>query len=105
MAEARDASSPGGDVWLSPDQVGRQLNVHPATVRLWIRTGRLGATRVGRAWRVHRSEIDRVLASGASPAYVEPEGDGSPAPDMPSRAPRQIADRILTVAPSPERVP
>ena len=104
MAEARDVSSSGADTWLTPEQVGRELNVHPATVRLWIRSGRLGATRVGRSWRVHRSEIDRLLASGASPAYVEPEADGPLTAEMPSRAPRQIADRILTVAPSPDRV-
>lgn len=105
MAEGRDASSPGADTWLTPEQVGRELNVHPATVRLWIRAGRLGATRVGRSWRVHRSEIDRLLTSGASPAYVEPDVDGpgpAEASAVPSPAPRQIADRLLTVTALPD---
>jgi excisionase family DNA binding protein len=106
MAEVRDTSSTDADPWLTPEQVGEELQVHPATVRLWIRTGRLRATRVGRSWRVRRSEIDRVLASGASPARTERVGEDRPSAethDSRSRAPRKLADRIMTVAPLPDR--
>jgi len=97
-------SAPDADPWLTPEQVGGELKVHPATVRLWIRNGRLRATRVGRSWRVRRSEIDRVLESGSSPAYAEPgTGDTRDSSESPSRAPRQIADRLMSVGPSAER--
>jgi excisionase family DNA binding protein len=96
-----EAPTPDADPWLTPEQVGEELQVHPATVRLWIRSGRLGATRVGRSWRVRRSEVDRVVASGASPGYVEHDDVDlrSAETASASRAPRKLADRIMTVAP------
>ena len=92
------------DPWLTVQQVSEELQVHPATVRVWVRTGRLAAQRVGRVWRVRRSEVDRALRFGASPAYGEQheartsEGERS---SSPTPAPRQIADHIMTVAPDP----
>jgi excisionase family DNA binding protein len=86
-------------------QVSEELKLHPATVRSWVKTGRLAAVRAGRTWRVRRCEVDRALLSDASPAYLRQEATSSPSlsekPDAPSRtlAPRQIADHIM--APSP----
>jgi excisionase family DNA binding protein len=104
MADVRDTPSRDADPWLTPEQVGEELKVHPATVRLWIRGGRLRATRVGRSWRVRRSEIDRVLASGASSAHGDAHDSGAAETSgSPRQAPRTIADRIMTVAPLTER--
>jgi excisionase family DNA binding protein len=96
------------DPWLPLSQVAEELNNHPATIRRWVQSGRLRATRVGRSWRVRRSELDRALRSGGSPAFTGP--DASPA--LPSTlgpvhtpAPRQIADHIMTVAPRGEPKP
>src|ERR1700686_1934578 len=92
------------DPWLTVPQVSEELKLHPATVRAWVKSGRLAAVRAGRTWRVRRSEVDRALLSDASPAYVRQEGSSpaSAAPTGASRiaAPRKIADHIMTVGPS-----
>ena len=91
------------DPWLTVPQVSDELKLHPATVRAWVKSGRLAAVRAGRTWRVRRSEVDRALLSDASPAYVRQEASSPPssAATEASRtaAPRQIADHILTVGP------
>ncbi len=100
MAENTPAS--GEDPWLTVPQVSAELKIHPATVRAWVKSGRLAAARVGRAWRVRRSEVDRALMLDCSPAYARHEPGSSTAPDRvasPTPAPRQIADHILTVTP------
>ncbi len=93
---------PGEDPWLTVQQVGAELKIHPATVRAWINGGRLRAVRVGREWRVRRSEVDRALMSDASPAYGEQEGEFPRERESVSSrtpAPRRIADHIMTVTP------
>jgi excisionase family DNA binding protein len=42
----------------SADQVARLLKLHPKTVRRFIREGRLRATRVGKSYRVQRSDLE-----------------------------------------------
>lgn len=99
-----NSPAPGEDPWLTVPQVSAELKLHPATVRAWIRSGRLAAVRAGREWRVRRSQIDRALLSDASPAYVAQEAESSRDRDVVSSrtaAPRQIADHILTVTPGP----
>jgi excisionase family DNA binding protein len=99
------------DPWLTVPQVSEELKLHPATVRSWVKTGRLAAVRAGRTWRVRRSEVDRALLSDASPAYVRQEASSlsasSDAQTESSRtpAPRQIADHIMTVGPQPGERP
>ncbi|MGH3264852.1 MAG: helix-turn-helix domain-containing protein [Trebonia sp.] len=97
--------APDEDPWLTVPQVSQELKLHPATVRVWINSGRLGAVRAGRTWRVRRSEVDRALLSDASPAYVRQEASplGSTGrPELDSsrpEAPRKLADHIMTVRP------
>lgn len=97
--------APDEDPWLTVPQVSEELKLHPATVRVWISSGRLAAVRAGRAWRVRRSEVDRALLADASPAYVHQEASPSAstghAPTESSRpqAPRKLADHIMTVGP------
>lgn len=95
---------PGEDPWLTVQQVSTELKIHPATVRAWINSGRLRAVRVGREWRVRRSEVDRALMTDASPAYAAQESEPPRGPESASSrtpAPRQIADHIMTVTPEP----
>jgi excisionase family DNA binding protein len=97
----------GEDPWLTVPQVSAQLRIHPATVRIWIKSGRLAAVRVGREWRVRQSEVDRALVSDASPAYAQQEAESARQPDTGSgrtEAPRQIADHLMTVASRPEEL-
>ncbi len=98
-------SNSGEDPWLTVPQVGSQLRIHPATVRIWIKSGRLAAVRVGREWRVRQSDVDRALMAEASPAYAQQEAESAQDADAtPARtaAPRQIADHLMAVAPRPE---
>lgn len=87
------------DPWLTVPEVSEQLKLHPATIRAWVKSGRLAAVRAGRTWRVRRSEVDRALLADASPAYPRtPAASGSPATEpLPTPAPRQIADHIMAV--------
>ncbi len=99
-----DERSIGGpadaDPWLTVPQVSADLKIHPATVRVWINSGRLAAVRVGRTWRVRRSELDRALMADLSPAHGQ--AVRGPAHQSPPRlAPRRIADHIMTITPAP----
>ena len=97
--------APEEDPWLTVPQVSEELKLHPATVRAWVKSGRLAAVRAGRTWRVRRSEVDRALLSDASPAYVRQEASSPPTSvhidAWRTAAPRQIADHIMTVGPGP----
>jgi excisionase family DNA binding protein len=103
--------APDEDPWLTVPQVSEELKLHPATVRVWINSGRLAAVRAGRTWRVRRSEVDRALLSDASEAYVRQEETASspavPAPAEFARteAPRRLADHIMTVGPGRSEEP
>jgi excisionase family DNA binding protein len=99
--------APEEDPWLTVPQVSEELKLHPATVRVWINSGRLAAVRAGRTWRVRRSEVDRALLSDASPAYLRQETSPSassgepPAESSRPAAPRKLADHIMPVGPGP----
>jgi excisionase family DNA binding protein len=68
------------DPWLTVQQVSNELGVHEATVRKWIATKRLPASRPGpRRLRVRRSDVDRLL--GSDPSF------GSPPPPPPPTEP------------------
>jgi excisionase family DNA binding protein len=95
--------APEDDPWLTVPQVSEQLKLHPATVRAWVKSGRLAAARAGRTWRVRRSEVDRALLLDASPAYVRPDASAhasAPTDSARTAAPRNIADHIMTVGPT-----
>jgi excisionase family DNA binding protein len=99
----RSTPAPEDDPWLTVQQVSDELKLHPATVRVWINSGRLAAARAGRSWRVRRSDVDRALLSDASPGYSHQEDPRSSTPadshgELARRdAPRKLADHILTV--------
>jgi len=42
-------------------EVARELRVDPATVRRWITTGRLPATKPGKDYRVHQDDVVQLL--------------------------------------------
>lgn len=47
--------------WLSVDDIARELNIHPDTVRSWIRERKLKATKLGRDYRIKRVDLDKFL--------------------------------------------
>jgi excisionase family DNA binding protein len=49
---------------LTVSQVAAVLNVHPATVRRWIASGALPATRLpGGTYRVDATDLDRIVSA------------------------------------------
>lgn len=50
------------DEWLTLEQIADELQLHIETVRGWVRAKELPAYRVGRAYRVKRSDLDKFLA-------------------------------------------
>ena len=53
-----------GEQLLTVDQVARRLQLHPVTIRRWIKSGRLrgislGSDRAG--WRIRRSELEQLI--------------------------------------------
>jgi len=95
------------DPWLTVPEVSEQLKLNPATIRAWVKSGRLGAVRAGRTWRVRRSEVDRALLADASPGYDRPQAPSRAEPSEPMHtpAPRQIAAHIMAVGPRPDDGP
>lgn len=70
MADAAPAAPPPGKAWLNTNEVAELLGYHPATVRRWIGDGRIKAKQPGGKrgdFRVHRSEVDRILNEGGAP--------------------------------------
>jgi excisionase family DNA binding protein len=52
-------------LFLTPAQVADELHVTVVTVRRWITTGQLPASKAGpRKWMVRRSDLDGFLAGG-----------------------------------------
>jgi excisionase family DNA binding protein len=47
--------------WLTVEDVAKELNVHPETVRIWIRERELNAVAFKRAYRIRRSDLDEFI--------------------------------------------
>jgi excisionase family DNA binding protein len=62
--------------YLTVAEVAALLKLNEQTVRNWIDSGRLSALRVGRRVRIKRSDLDAMLAAGATVP---------PAPDIAAR--------------------
>ncbi len=59
---------------LSVSQAAQALGLKPGTIRAWIAQRKLGHVKLGRAVRVPRTEIERLLREGAVPAREERDG-------------------------------
>jgi excisionase family DNA binding protein len=99
MADDRSSNpGPSEDPWLTVPQVAAELMIHPATVRIWIKGGRLRAARVGREWRVRRSDVEHaVMADPAAAPERAREPDGA---SFPTPAPMRFADHLMAVTPA-----
>ena len=97
MAEAGIPTS-DEDRWLTVQQVSKELGVHEATVRTWIATKRLAASRPGpRRLRVRRSEVDRLLGSGPSFGHTPSPAPPPPAASDPYSPPAtDLASDVIT---------
>jgi excisionase family DNA binding protein len=54
-------------VFLTPKEVAKIIGVHPKTVHLWLRTGKLEGTKISyRAWRIPKSSIDAFISQNSN---------------------------------------
>lgn len=53
-----------GDRWLTVTQAAERIQVHPETVREWLRNGKLPGNLLSRraGWRIRASDVERFLA-------------------------------------------
>jgi excisionase family DNA binding protein len=70
------------DPYLSLREIAAELNVSTYAVRKWILDGKLEGIKVGKMYRVRRSDLDRMLVAGrvqgAAAASREPGSDYGP---------------------------
>ena len=52
-----------GERWLTVAQAAERIQVHPETVREWLRVGKLRGNLINRraGWRVRQSDLERFL--------------------------------------------
>jgi excisionase family DNA binding protein len=60
-------TTPGAKL-LTTDEAAEALSLRPKTIRAWVAARRLGCVRLGRAVRIPRAEVDRVIGQGTVPA-------------------------------------
>lgn len=46
---------------MTADEAAEQLRVTRRTVYEWLKEGRLRGVKVGRLWRIHKSDVDELL--------------------------------------------
>ncbi len=49
------------DEWLTLEEIAEALKVHIETVRGWVRSRKLHAVKLGRDYRVRRSDLEKFL--------------------------------------------
>jgi len=54
----------GDDPWLSVDEMAEYLGLKPDTVYTWIHAKGLPAHKMGRLWKMKRSEVDDWVRAG-----------------------------------------
>ena len=47
------------------EQAAKILQLHPDTVRIWLRDGRLKGRKMGRVWRIAAAELQRLSEAPA----------------------------------------
>lgn len=65
------------DIFYSVDDISRMLDLHPKTVRRFIREGDIKGRKFGREWKVLRKDLaEYTHAELAVPADTQPGGSG-----------------------------
>lgn len=62
--EIRKHNNREGDNMLSTKQVSKILGVHEKTIYLWIKQGKIIATRLGKNYKVQESEVEYIKVNG-----------------------------------------
>jgi excisionase family DNA binding protein len=54
------------DEILTIREVAEYFKLSPTTVWRWCTKGKMAAFRVGRSWRVHRSEVEKIIGQSSA---------------------------------------
>ncbi|HWA63015.1 MAG TPA: helix-turn-helix domain-containing protein [Caulobacteraceae bacterium] len=85
------------------ESVAEQLRLHPKTVLRFIKEGRLRATKVGKSYRILRSDLDAL--AGRKPAPAAPDVRVTSIVDVTNvsaETARKLAGRLTAVRMGPE---
>ena len=52
------------EIQLTPSQLGRRWQIHPITLRRWVRDGKLHCMKLGRSVRFSLAEVERIEREG-----------------------------------------
>jgi len=63
------ASARGGE-FVGTKEAAAELGVSEATMRRWLAEGRIAGRRVGKQWRIARSELGRAVRVPATAAII-----------------------------------
>lgn len=63
--------------WISPEKVANMLALKPATIRIWLRSGKLKGSKAGSVWRVPLNEVNSLLIREQ---VLSPKLDRMPSP-------------------------
>jgi len=71
-----------GERWLTVAQAAALVQVHPETLREWLRAGRLPGTLLNRraGWRIRAGDVERLLAGGIGPATGDQDDERTSVP-------------------------
>jgi excisionase family DNA binding protein len=58
--------------YYTPKEVAEELRVSERSVYDWLTTGRLGAVRAGKYWRIRREDIEAFMQQGANSPAAAP---------------------------------
>lgn len=72
-AELRRERTEQPDDYLSPAHAATTFDVKPATIRRWVKSGKLTRYGQGRVLRVSRAELERFMKQGAGANDDSPE--------------------------------
>ncbi len=59
------------DKILTVPEVAKYLRVSRTTVWRWCNEGKLQAFKVGRGWRIHRAEVERIVGGNLGQFFEE----------------------------------
>ena len=66
-----------GERWLTVAQAAELIQIHPETLRGWLRAGRFPGTMPGGrrlGWRIRRSDVERFLSGELGAEVDDPAG-------------------------------
>jgi len=52
------------DTFLSPAEIADQLKIEPSTVHDWLRKKKIRGTKLGKVWRVRKSDFEEFVNNG-----------------------------------------